>query len=189
MKVLLIDNYDSFTYNIVALLQQLEIENITIKKNNEISVAEANEYDKIIISPGPATPAEAGNILEIIKLLAPTKSILGICLGHQAIAQAFGATLSNVSHPYHGFQTEISILKEHKLFSNLPKNKKIYVGLYHSWIVNNIHFPACLQITSLSKEDIIMSVKHVQYDVHGIQFHPESYMTSYGKEMLKAFLI
>ncbi len=185
MKLLLIDNYDSFTYNIVELLRQSGYADFHLKKNDEISVRDAAMYDKIILSPGPATPSESGQMLEIIEALAPTHPILGICLGHQAIAQSFGAKLKNIEFPCHGFQTEIEVIAAHKLFGD---HRTFKVGLYHSWAVEDAGFPECLQITARSKENYIMSFKHQQYDVHGVQFHPESYMTEYGKEMLSAFL-
>lgn len=188
MKVLLIDNYDSFTYNIVEVLRQLNIKEISIVKNNEISVDQARQFDKIIISPGPATPSESGNILEIIEALAPSHSILGICLGHQAIAEVFGGQLRNMSHPYHGYQTQLEILKPHKIFSFDEGIQKLKVGLYHSWVVEETNFPDSLEITSKSTEDHIMSFKHKTFDVHGVQFHPESYMTVFGKEIIAGFL-
>ena len=186
MKLLLIDNYDSFTYNIVELLRSLSISNFTLVKN-EVSIAEASGYSKIILSPGPATPSESGNILGIIKALGATHSLLGICLGHQAIAQAYGATLRQLEHPYHGFQTRLNITERHKIF-DFPHQSDLVVGLYHSWVVDEQEFPDCLTITSRSHENHIMSIRHKTHDVHGVQFHPESYMTGYGREMLSAFL-
>lgn len=186
--MLLIDNYDSFTYNIVELLRQLNYKNISIYKNDAINIKVAKQFDKIIISPGPATPKESGNILSIIKALSPTHAILGICLGHQAIAEIFGATLKNEKHPFHGFQTNLSFVKPHKIFSFNKKYQKIKVGLYHSWSVSEKDFPSCLEITSYSTEKKIMSIKHKLFDVHGVQFHPESFMTEYGKEMIAGFL-
>ncbi|GBL34429.1 anthranilate synthase component 2 [Filimonas sp.] len=208
MKVLLIDNYDSFTFNIVELLRQLGISDFTVMKNDEVNGDSARTYDKLIISPGPAIPSESGNILDIIQTLAPTHSILGICLGHQAIAQTFGAKLRNEAIPYHGFQTEIKIINEHRLFrckanpiqstnpdpqtnpltSDIEHLTSFKVGLYHSWSVDETDFPSCLEITSYSKEGNIMSLRHKQFDVHGVQFHPESYMTSHGKALLANFL-
>jgi anthranilate synthase component II len=182
---LLIDNYDSFTYNIVELLRSLDLQNITVVFNNQITVLQAAKYDKIIISPGPATPIESGNIIEIIQALSPTHSILGICLGHQAIAEAFGASLIQLALPHHGYQTEIEAHKPHRIFNEIEMPCK--VGLYHSWMVDASHFPACLEITSFSNDGHIMSLQHKEYDVSGIQFHPESYMTKHGKQMLGNF--
>ena len=186
LKVLLIDNYDSFTFNIVEMLRQLNVTDLSIVKNNEITVEQASHFDKIIISPGPATPQESGNIVEIIVQLSPTKSILGICLGHQAIAVAFGGTLQNLVRPYHGFRAQLKIKEAGYLFKNLPT--EFQIGLYHSWIVEKETLPNCLEITALSSENIIMSIKHKTFDVQGIQFHPESFMTEYGKEMIRNWL-
>ena len=186
MKILLIDNYDSFTYNIVEMLRQLNVLDLSIFKNDEISIKKAAEFDKIIISPGPATPKDAGNILELIKTLSPTKSILGICLGHQAIAEAFAGKLINLEKPFHGNKTEINVVEPHSIFRNLPK--KFNVGLYHSWIVEQETLPECLVPTSFSTSNYIMSLKHKIFNVHGIQFHPESFMTEYGKEILDAWI-
>lgn len=196
MNVLLIDNYDSFTYNIVELLRQLNFKEITICKNDEISSNEASHYDRIILSPGPATPMESGHLMEIIRDLSPTHSLLGICLGHQAIAQSFGASLKNEPVPYHGFKSELQQIAEHKIFQGLPLPSShltsnispFAIGLYHSWTVDEINFPSSLEITSKSKEGNIMSIRHRTYDIHGLQFHPESYMTDYGKEMVRNFL-
>ncbi len=187
MKILLIDNFDSFTYNIVELLRCVQIDDLVIAKNN-ITVVEASQFDKIILSPGPATPSESGNMLNIVQSLGPTHSILGICLGHQAIAQVYGATLRNLEKPFHGYQTEVNLIAPHKLFSFTPL-KKITVGLYHSWVVTEADFPDCLTITSRSREGHIMSIRHRKYDVHGVQFHPESYMTTCGKDIIAAFLM
>jgi anthranilate synthase component 2 len=186
LKVLLIDNYDSFTFNIVEMLRQLNVTDLSIVKNNEITAEQASHFDKIIISPGPATPQESGNIVEIIVQLSPTKSILGICLGHQAIAEAFGGTLQNLARPYHGFRAQLKIKEAGYLFKNLPT--EFQIGLYHSWIVEKETLPNCLEVTALSSENIIMSIKHKTFDVQGIQFHPESFMTEYGKEMIRNWL-
>ena len=183
---MLIDNYDSFTYNIVEMLHCLNMHSIQIVYNDQISIDEAKKFDKIIISPGPATPRESGNIIDIIQALSSTHSILGICLGHQAIAEAFGANLIQLSLPHHGFQTEITTHQAHRIFNHIEMPCK--VGLYHSWRVNDKEIPACLEITSYSKEGHIMSLRHRMYDVHGLQFHPESYMTSQGNIMLNNFL-
>lgn len=186
MKVLLIDNYDSFTFNIVELLKQLAVIDFTVCKNDEIDSYQAEQFDKIIISPGPALPAQSGNIIHIIQSLATTHSILGICLGHQAIATAFGGGLVNEMLPFHGFQTQLNQVEDHYIFNHIPH--PIKVGLYHSWTVDETQLPECLQITSYSTENRIMSVKHKTYDIHGVQFHPESFMTDYGKLILQNFL-
>ena len=189
MKILLIDNYDSFTHNIIGLLKQINATDITLVKNDGITIHEAALFDKIIISPGPATPTESGNILDIIKHLSASHAILGICLGHQAIAEAFGGKLINETKPYHGFTTNIQLINAHHLFDHiLTKNNMMQVGLYHSWSVDASTLPDCLIPTSISTENIIMSLKHKNYDVHGVQFHPESYMTIHGAQLIKNFL-
>ncbi len=184
MKILLIDNYDSFTYNIVDLLKQLNIDDVTIFKNDEITIEEACLFDKIIISPGPATPIESGNILPIIQSLGATHSILGICLGHQAIAEAYGGQLINLENPYHGYITQLMDIKPHRIFDHIQSTE---VGLYHSWIVDAESLPTELEISSYSSDGYIMSIKHKTHDVHGVQFHPESYMTPDGKRMIENF--
>lgn len=190
LRILLIDNYDSFVYNIVELLRRLHYTGIDIKKNDEISVEEAREYTHILISPGPATPRESGNIIEIIKALAPTHQILGICLGHQAIAEAFGATLTQLSHPQHGHQSEIISVTDARMFKGIQVDERhpFQIGLYHSWLVDKIDFPECLEITSLNREDQIMSLRHRDYPVSGIQFHPESYMTPLGEVLIENWM-
>jgi anthranilate synthase component 2 len=185
LKILLIDNYDSFTYNIVDMLIQLGQKDIAVIKNDKIDIQEAANFDQIIISPGPATPIESGNILSIISALAPSHPILGICLGHQAIAEVFGAQLRNIEKPYHGHITTLQNLKPHSLYKQVSN---FQVGLYHSWIVDDNNFPDDLEITSYSKEGYIMSLQHRIYNVHGVQFHPESYMTLEGSTMISNFL-
>lgn len=195
LRVLLIDNYDSFTYNIVELLRQFPSVDLDLRMNDEVSIAEASGYDAIILSPGPATPKESGNLLDIITALAPTHPMFGICLGHQAIAQAFGATLRNEKKPFHGFQTTVEVMKPHLLFDGLPRSGNdsnlptpFKAGLYHSWSVSEADFPSELAITAYSAEGNIMALRHKTYRLHGVQFHPESYMTEYGKEMMANFL-
>jgi anthranilate synthase component 2 len=195
LRVLLIDNYDSFTYNIVALLQQLEVDDLTLRKNDEIEAAEASLYDAILLSPGPALPVASGNLLDIVRQLAPTHPILGICLGHQAIAEAFGGCLRNEALPYHGYQTSLRFVKPHHLFDGLPRDAEdanlpasFKVGLYHSWSVDETNLPEALEVTAYSTEGNIMAMRHKTYNVHGVQFHPESYMTEYGKELIWNFL-
>ena len=159
---------------------------IEVFRNDEITLDEVERFDKIILSPGPGIPEEAGLLLPIIRKYAATKSILGVCLGHQAIGEAFGATLENLTEVYHGVQTPVSILKEDILFSGL--GREIPVGRYHSWVVSRKDFPRCLEITAESREGQIMALRHRTYDVHGIQFHPESVLTPQGKEIIKNFL-
>lgn len=167
------------------MLKQLGHKDISIFKNDKIEIQEAANFDKIIISPGPATPRESGHILSIITALAPSHHILGICLGHQAIAEVFGAKLRNLAKPYHGHITTLQNLKPHSLYNQVSN---FQVGLYHSWIVDEKNFPDDLEITSYSIEGYIMSLQHRSYNVHGVQFHPESYMTQEGSTMISNFL-
>lgn len=186
MKILVLDNYDSFTYNLVQMIEQIVNEKIDVFRNDKISLEEVAKYDKIILSPGPGIPEEAGILLDLIKKYAPTKSIFGVCLGQQAIAEAFGGTLINLSEIYHGVATESTQINEHKLFKNLPET--LEVGRYHSWAVNPENFPDELEITSVDKNGMIMSLKHKNYDVHAVQYHPESILTPKGKQILENFL-
>ena len=186
MKVLVFDNYDSFTYNLVQIIEQILGEKVDVFRNNEIPLEDINQYDKIILSPGPGIPEEAGILLEVIKKYAPTKSIFGVCLGQQAIAEAFGGSLINLSEIYHGVATEATQTNVHKIFNNLPET--LEVGRYHSWAVNPDDFPEELEITSVDKNGMIMSLKHKTYDVHAVQYHPESILTPNGKQILENFL-
>lgn len=186
MKILVLDNYDSFTYNLVQMIEQIVNEKIDVFRNDKISLEEVEKYDKIILSPGPGIPEEAGILLELIKKYGPTKSIFGVCLGQQAIAEAFGGTLINLSEIYHGVATESTQINQHKLFKNLPET--LEVGRYHSWAVNPENFPDELEITSVDKNGMIMSLKHKNYDVHAVQYHPESILTPKGKQILENFL-
>ena len=186
MKILVLDNYDSFTYNLVQMIEQISGEKIDVFRNDKITLEEVAKYDKIILSPGPGIPEEAGILLDLIKKYAPTKSIFGVCLGQQAIAEAFGGTLINLSEIYHGVATESTQIKEHKLFKNLPET--LEVGRYHSWAVNPENFPEELEITSVDKKGMIMSLKHKTYDVHAVQYHPESILTPKGRAILENFL-
>lgn len=186
MKILVLDNYDSFTYNLVQMIEQIVNEKIDVFRNDKISLEEVDKYDKIILSPGPGIPEEAGILLDLIKKYAPTKSIFGVCLGQQAIAEAFGGTLINLSEIYHGVATESTQIKEHKIFKNLPET--LEVGRYHSWAVNPENFPDELEITSVDKNGMIMSLKHKIYDIHAVQYHPESILTPKGKQILENFL-
>lgn len=187
MKILVLDNYDSFTYNLVQMIEQIVGEKVDIFRNDEISLEDIEKYDKIILSPGPGIPREAGILLDIIKIYAPTKSIMGVCLGQQAIAEAFGGSLINLNHVFHGVATKTTQIKEHKIFNGLPQ--RLEVGRYHSWAVNPENFPEDLEITSVDKNGIIMSLKHKSYDVHAVQYHPESILTPQGKTILENFLL
>ena len=186
MKILVFDNYDSFTYNLVQIIEQIVGSEVDVFRNDKIALEDIEKYDKIILSPGPGIPEEAGILLELIKKYAPTKSIFGVCLGQQAIAEAFGGSLINLSEIYHGVATESNQIKKHSIFKNLPKT--LEVGRYHSWAVNPENFPSELEITSVDKNGMIMSLKHKIYDVHAVQYHPESILTPDGKQILENFL-
>lgn len=186
MKILVCDNYDSFTYNLVQMIEQISGEKVDVFRNDQILLEDIDKYDKIILSPGPGIPSEAGILLDVIKKYAPTKSIFGVCLGQQAIAEAFGGSLINLSEIFHGVATDAVQVKEHFIFNNLPKT--LEVGRYHSWAVNPDDFPEELDITSVDKDGMIMSLKHKEYDVHAVQYHPESILTPHGQDILENFL-
>ena len=181
MKTVIIDNYDSFTYNLAHLVKELGTE-VDVLRNDKFELEELEKYDKIILSPGPGIPEEAGLLLEVIRTYAGRKPILGVCLGEQAIGQAFGGKLTNLSEVFHGIQTNVKIKNKDYIFSGLPT--EIPVGRYHSWVVDTEEFPEELVITAISSEGQIMALKHREYDVHGIQFHPESVLTPDGKQIV-----
>ncbi|MGL6126047.1 anthranilate synthase component II [Chryseobacterium artocarpi] len=185
--VLVFDNYDSFTYNLVQIIEKILNQKVDVVRNDQITLEEVDQYDKIILSPGPGIPEEAGILLELIKQYAPTKSILGVCLGQQAIAEAFGGNLINLSEIFHGVATTTDLVKEDtKLFKNLASG--LEVGRYHSWAVNPENFPEELEITAVDKDGMIMALQHKTYDVHGVQFHPESILTPDGEVIIRNFL-
>ncbi|SHH48620.1 anthranilate synthase component 2 [Chryseobacterium oranimense] len=187
-KVLVFDNYDSFTYNLVQIIERILGEKVDVVRNDQISLEEIGKYDKIILSPGPGIPEEAGILLDLIREYAPTKSILGVCLGQQAIAEAFGGNLINLSEIFHGVATSAELVKENtKIFRNLASG--IEVGRYHSWAVNPEGFPEELEITAVDKDGMIMALQHKTYDVHGVQFHPESILTPDGEVIIRNFLL
>lgn len=185
MKVVIIDNYDSFTYNLSHLVKELGAE-VTVFRNDMFKLEQLESYDKIILSPGPGIPCEAGLLLDVIKCYAGKKPILGVCLGHQAIGESFGGKLTNLSEVYHGVATPCTITKKDYLFEGLPE--KIEIGRYHSWVVDNDGFPDCLEVTSVSDEGYIMSLRHKEYDIRGIQYHPESVLTPDGKKIIENWL-
>lgn len=188
MKVLVLDNYDSFTYNLVQMIEQIIGEKPDVYRNDEISLDEVSRYDKIVLSPGPGIPEEAGILLELIKKYSKEKSIFGVCLGQQAIAEAFGGKLINLKEIFHGVATNAKTLKtDTKILKNLPENME--VGRYHSWAVDPDYFPAELEITSVDSEGMIMSLQHKTYDVHAVQYHPESILTPLGRKILENFLL
>ena len=185
-SILIFDNYDSFTYNLVHLVKELGHTDVDVYRNDKISLADIAKYDKIILSPGPGIPSEAGLLLPLIKEYAGKKPILGVCLGHQAIGEAFGANLTNLEDVYHGVATQVNIIKPDYLFDGL--GSEIEVGRYHSWIVDSNGLPDCIEVTAIDSRGQIMALRHKQYDVHGVQFHPESVLTPQGKTIVKNFL-
>ena len=185
-KIVVIDNYDSFTYNLVHYLEDLNCD-VTVFRNDEFDMEELNKFDKILLSPGPGIPDEAGLLKEVIKTYASTKSILGVCLGQQAIGEVFGGSLTNLEKVYHGVATKVTILVDDEmLFKGL--DKQIEVGRYHSWVVNPDDFPEVLEITSVDENGQIMSLRHKTYNVRGVQYHPESVLTPHGKQILENWL-
>ena len=205
VRLVIIDNYDSFTYNLSHLVKELGAE-VTVKRNDQFDLNELEEYDKIILSPGPGIPSEAGLLCDVIRTYAGRKPILGVCLGHQAIGEVFGAKLENLSEVFHGVATPCHIMPSTKInncdsqivgdsqspipsdeiFAGLPSD--IVVGRYHSWVVSKENFPDCLEITALSDEGQIMALRHRTFDIHGIQFHPESVLTPDGINIIKNFV-
>ena len=182
-KIIVIDNYDSFTYNLVHYLEDLNCE-VTVYRNDEFDIEELQKFDKILLSPGPGIPDEAGLLKEVIKTYSATKSILGVCLGQQAIAEVFGGSLINLEKVYHGVATNIKIqVQDEPLYKDLES--EIEVGRYHSWVVNPGDFPEVLEITSLDENGQIMSLRHKIFDVRAVQFHPESILTPHGKKILE----
>ena len=185
-KLLILDNYDSFTYNLVHAVKELGISDIEVVRNDKIILDEIEQFERIILSPGPGVPSEAGLLLAIIKRYAPSKPILGICLGHQAIGESFGARLVNLKEVHHGVQSKIKLLDDPQLFRGLGDT--LEVGRYHSWVISPENLPDCIEITALSEEGEIMALKHKGYNVRGLQFHPESILTPQGKEILNNWL-
>lgn len=185
MKIVIIDNYDSFTYNLSHLVKELGAE-VTVYRNDQFEMNQLEEFDKIILSPGPGIPSEAGLLLDVIKAYAGKKPILGVCLGHQAIGESFGGKLTNIGEVVHGVATPCHITKDDYLFEGLPKD--IEIGRYHSWVVDTEAFPECLEVTSVSDEGFIMSLRHKDYDIRGIQYHPESVLTPEGKTIIGNWL-
>lgn len=186
MKILIIDNYDSFVHNLYHAVRLITDDPISIKKNDAVSPEEAASFDKILLSPGPGIPSEAGNLLDIITFCANKTSILGVCLGHQAIAEAMGGSLINIEAPFHGIQSVIACDPSDPLFAGI--GNKMQVGRYHSWIVDQTSLPDCLHITARSEEQHIMAFRHTCYSLSGVQFHPESILTPQGNLLLKNWL-
>jgi len=185
MKIVIIDNYDSFTYNLSHLVKELGAE-VTVVRNDQFSLDEIEAYSKIILSPGPGIPSEAGLLLDVIRAYAGRKPILGVCLGHQAIGEVFGAQLENLSDVFHGVATPCHIIADDPIFSGLDRD--ITIGRYHSWVVSRDGFPDCLEMTAVSDEGQVMALRHREMNVRGIQFHPESVLTPNGRQMLQNWL-
>ena len=193
-RILVFDNYDSFTYNLVHLVEKLIRQRVEVHRNDKLPLEKVKEYDKIILSPGPGIPEEAGLLLPLIREYAASKSILGVCLGHQAIGQAFGGRLVNLSTVYHGVSTPVKILRpgrngakrDNDLFEGLPNEME--VGRYHSWVVSEEGFPAELEVTARDEKNYTMALRHRTLDVQGVQFHPESVLTPQGEQIVKNWL-
>ena len=185
MSIVIIDNYDSFTYNLAHLVKSLGAD-VTVLRNDLFALEELEAFDKIILSPGPGIPSEAGLLLDVIRTYAGRKPMLGVCLGHQAIGEVFGARLENLRDVFHGVATEGRQFGTDPLFRGLPE--RIVMGRYHSWVVSREGFPDCLEITAVSDEGQIMALRHREFDIHGIQFHPESVLTPDGADILRNWL-
>jgi anthranilate synthase component 2 len=187
MKLLVIDNYDSFTYNLVYAVKKITGLPVDVVRNDKVNINEISGYDKIILSPGPGLPSEAGLLTEIIRVFAPSKSILGVCLGHQAIGEVFGGRLVNLTRVFHGVATPVKTTGNLSvLFKGIPES--FNAGRYHSWIVDKENLPDCLEITSVDNEGMIMSLKHKELNVEGVQFHPESVLTPLGEKMIENWI-
>jgi anthranilate synthase component II len=191
MKILIFDNYDSFTYNLVHVVEKIIHDKVDVFRNDKISLEKIKDYDKIILSPGPGLPCESGLLLSLIKEYASSKSILGVCLGQQAIAENFGGKLENLKNVYHGVATKIKVNEERTLsgndvFKELPN--ELEVGRYHSWIVSDEDFPEDLEITAEDENGYIMALRHKTFDVQGVQFHPESVLTPMGEKIMRNWL-
>jgi len=191
MKILVFDNYDSFTYNLVHLVEKIIHSKVDVYRNDQIPMEQVKQYDKIILSPGPGIPSEAGMLLPLIKEYAASKSILGVCLGHQAIGESFGGKLVNLSTVFHGVATPINV-KQDRTFTKDDVFKNVSnileVGRYHSWVVSDKGFPESLEITAMDNNGFIMGLRHKTYDVQGVQFHPESVLTPGGEQLMKNWL-
>ena len=191
MKILIFDNYDSFTYNLVHVVEKITHGKVDVYRNDKIPLEKVKDYDKIVLSPGPGLPVESGLLLPLIREYAASKSILGVCLGHQAIGEAFGANLINLATVYHGVATNINVYPgrtpfANDIFNSLPG--KLEVGRYHSWIVSKENFPGELEISAEDESGYIMGLRHKTFDVQGVQFHPESVLTPMGENMMRNWL-
>ncbi len=194
MKIVIVDNYDSFTYNLAHLVKSLGAE-VSVLRNDRFELEALSDFDKILLSPGPGIPSEAGLLLDVIRRYAGEKPILGVCLGHQAIGEVFGARLENLSEVYHGVATECRFVASDPLASPAPSDplfkglaSPVTVGRYHSWVISREDFPPCLEITAESPDGAIMAIRHRELDIHGIQFHPESVLTPDGPAIIANWL-
>lgn len=185
MKTVIIDNYDSFTFNLAHLLKELGAE-VDVVRNDQFELPALEQYDKIVLSPGPGIPSEAGLLLDVIRAYAGRKPMLGVCLGHQAIGEVFGAKLENLSEVYHGVATDCEHFSNDPIFNGMPRHFE--VGRYHSWVVSKDGLPDCLEVTAASPDGNIMALRHKRYPVHGIQFHPESVLTPLGRQIVGNWL-
>lgn len=193
-RLLVLDNYDSFTYNLVHLAKEILGETVDVYRNDAITLEDVSAYDRILLSPGPGIPEEAGILLPLIRTFASTKSLFGVCLGHQAIGEAFGGRLTNLDKVYHGVATEIELCPDLGFSINhndwfMGFQHKLEVGRYHSWIVSRQNFPSELESTAFDEQGMVMALRHRSYDVQGVQFHPESVLTPNGKKMLENWLL
>ena len=186
IKILVLDNYDSFTYNLVHYIRELGYTNMDVFRNDKISVEDVNKYDKILLSPGPGIPDESGILKDLIKTYGATKSIMGVCLGHQAIGEVYGAELENRENVLHGIANKMIVTKEDVIYKGLPT--EFEVGRYHSWQINKEKLGSELELTAVDDQGCVMSVRHKKHDVCGVQFHPESILTEHGKELMKNWL-
>lgn len=186
MKLLVLDNYDSFTYNLVHLIEKVSEIPFEVHRNDKITLNDVAAFDKILLSPGPGLPKNAGIMPELIRTYSPTKSIFGVCLGLQAIGEAFGAKLKNLDTVFHGIATPIQLTNKDTIFENCPK--QFIVGRYHSWVIDNNTLPSTLEITAVDEQNNIMAAKHQQYNVRGVQFHPESILSEYGEVIIRNWL-
>jgi anthranilate synthase component II len=186
MKLLVIDNYDSFVYNLVHMIYNIGVDDITIVKNDKLQLDDVKLFDKILLSPGPGVPKDAGLMPKVIQQFDATKSILGVCLGHQAIAEAYGCKLKNLNEPLHGIASKINFLEEDYLFENTPSN--FHIGHYHSWVVDENSINSQIKILAKDENENIMSIAHEHYDVRGVQFHPESVLTENGKQIISNWI-
>ena len=186
ISILVLDNYDSFTYNLVHIIKALGYKNVEVHRNDKITLKEIERFDKILLSPGPGIPSEAGILLNVIKTFAGKKSIFGVCLGLQAIGEVFGGTLTNLEKVYHGVATKTIILDKGVLFEGIPT--EITTGRYHSWVVDQKNFPDALFVTAVDEQGQIMALRHKTMDIVAVQFHPESILTEFGEKMMQNWL-